>query len=173
MRFSEAFGIQRGPEDDWFDPHLTVDTKLFVDPLLLLLTGPEWKAGHDELVAHFMECYRLIAQATSNSSPSAQAARRLFTFPEPFEFGLGYTAAGHGWPGVGEPVRPADDGCIAVAISADLEFLCAGPRTPTGHARSPRLTRTQDSTDVGSEAPSNKRFKTQAINSSPPRFHSN
>ena len=32
QRFSEVFGVTIGDEDDWFDPLLTSDTKLFVDP---------------------------------------------------------------------------------------------------------------------------------------------
>jgi hypothetical protein len=35
MLFSDAYGIQRTAEDDWFDPLLNLDTKLFIDPFLL------------------------------------------------------------------------------------------------------------------------------------------
>lgn len=77
-----------GPDDDWFDRHLTVDTKLFVDPFLLLVEGGRWAAAHDELIEHFVECYRLVGRATSPTSVSGLAARRLLTFPEPAEFGL-------------------------------------------------------------------------------------
>jgi len=35
MRFSEAFGVVRGQGDDWFDPVLERDTRLFVDPFLI------------------------------------------------------------------------------------------------------------------------------------------
>lgn len=53
MRFSEVFGISRQRRDDWFDPHLTVDTRLFVDPLLLLKKGTTrpWVGAHDEVLA--------------------------------------------------------------------------------------------------------------------------
>ncbi|WP_298252987.1 hypothetical protein [uncultured Arthrobacter sp.] len=120
MRFSEAFGIERIAEDDWFDSHLKVDTKLFIDPLLLLESGGVWAAAHDELIAHFVHCYGLVAKATSSRSVSAQAARRLLTFPEPFELGLGYTAAGTRGSGSGDrfAARMADG--IAVAIAAGL-----------------------------------------------------
>lgn len=120
MRFSEAFGITRGDADDWFDPHLTVDTKLFVDPLLLLLGDDAWPAAHDELIAHFVRCYELVARATGTSSVSASAARRLLTFPEPSEFGLGYTAEGTSGSGSGDRLaRLMMDG-IAAAIAAGL-----------------------------------------------------
>ena len=120
MRFTGAFGIARVAEDDWFDPHLTVDTKLFIDPLLLLEAGGAWADAHDELIAHFVYCYGLVAKATSSKSVSAQAARRLLTFPEPFELGLGYTAVGTRGSGAGDrfAARMADG--IAVAIAAGL-----------------------------------------------------
>ncbi|PCN48784.1 hypothetical protein Csp2054_04160 [Curtobacterium sp. 'Ferrero'] len=121
MRFSEAFGVDRAEADDWFDSHLTIDTKLFIDPLLLLEAGGDWTAAHEELIAHFVHCYRLVAKATSPSSVSAKAARRLLTFPEPFELGLGYTSAGTRGSGSGDrfAARMADG--IAVAISAGLD----------------------------------------------------
>jgi hypothetical protein len=121
MRFSEAFNIQRGETDDWFDPHLTIDTRLFIDPLLLLELGGDWAGVHDELIEHFVHCYGLIAKATGPKSLSAQAARRLLTFPEPFELGLGYTALGTDGAGSGDRFagRMADG--IAVAISAGLD----------------------------------------------------
>jgi hypothetical protein len=120
MRFSEHFNIERTAQDDWFDPHLTVDTKLFIDPLLLLEAGGEWAEAHRELIDHFVHCYTLVAKAKSKSSVSAQAARRLLTFPEPYELGLGYTAAGTRGSGSGDQfaARMADG--IAVAIAAGL-----------------------------------------------------
>ncbi|PCC26631.1 hypothetical protein CIK75_02095 [Glutamicibacter sp. BW78] len=120
MRFSEQFGVERTEQDDWFDPHLTVDTKLFIDPILLLEAGGEWAAAHSELIAHFVHCYKLVAKATGTTSVSAKAARRLLTFPEPYELGLGYTAVGTRGSGSGDQfaARMADG--IAVAIAAGL-----------------------------------------------------
>lgn len=121
MRFSEYFGIEVTDEDEWFDPHLSVDTKLFIDPLLLLHAGGQWAEAHAELIAHFVHCYRLVAKSIGPTSVSAQAARRLLTFPEPYELGLGYTS--DGTRGSGSGCKFADrmaDG-IAVAISAGLE----------------------------------------------------
>lgn len=122
MRFSEAFNIQRTAEDDWFDPHLTIDTRLFVDPILLL-TSPhqEWVDAHEELINHFVHCYRLVAQATGENSLSARSARRLLTFPEPEEFCLGYTKSGTSGAGSGARyARQMADG-IAVAIAQGLD----------------------------------------------------
>lgn len=120
MRFSRAFSLTRGPKDDWFDPDLTVDTRLFLDPFLLLKAGATWAKAHDDLVAHFAHCYRLVAKAHGQQSLSAKAAHRLLTFPEPYEFGLGYTAAStHGSGGGVKQARTIADG-IAVAVAAGL-----------------------------------------------------
>jgi hypothetical protein len=120
MRFSDAFGINRTEADDWFDPHLSVDTKLFVDPLLLLLQGGEWEAAHQELLEHFVHCYRLVARAESPSSVSGKAVRRLLTFPEPAEFCLGYTAVGTRGLGSGDRFSQQMADGIAVAIARGL-----------------------------------------------------
>lgn len=120
MRFSRAVSLTRGPKDDWFDPDLTVDTRLFLDPFLLLKAGATWAKAHDDLVAHFAYCYRLVAKAHGQKSLSAKAAHRLLTFPEPYEFGLGYSAAStHGSGGGITQARTIADG-IAVAVAAGL-----------------------------------------------------
>ncbi|MFJ3489119.1 hypothetical protein [Leifsonia aquatica] len=120
MRFSEHFDVTQSADDDWFDPHLTVDTKLFVDPLLLLEAGGEWAIAHEQLIAHFVHCYGLVAKATSSTSISAQAARRLLTFPEPFEVGLGYTTGGTNGSGAGDRFAATMADGIATAIAAGL-----------------------------------------------------
>jgi hypothetical protein len=121
MRFSEVFGITRVKDDDWYDPHLTVDTKLFIDPLLMLVAAnTQWPEAHDELISHFVRCYELIARSGNQTSPQAHMARALLTFPEPGEFCLGFTADGTRGSGTGPQfARTMVDG-IAVAIAAGL-----------------------------------------------------
>lgn len=121
MRFSEFFEIDRTDADDWYDPHLTVDTKLFIDPLLLLLFGPPWESAHQELIEHFAHCFSLIAKAGSPSSTSGKMARRLLTFPEPAEFGLGYTTSGTRGSGSGDKFAGTIADGIAVAIAAGID----------------------------------------------------
>lgn len=121
MRFSEYFDVENSDDVEWFDPHLTVDTRLFIDPLLMVDQGGQWAEAHEELLQHFVHCYRLVAKATSPTSVSGNTVRRLLTFPEPFEFGLGYTAAGtSGSGGGGFYASRIADG-IAVAIALGLE----------------------------------------------------
>lgn len=121
MRFSRAFDLATGPRDDWFDADLTVDTRLFLDPFLLLRAGRAWSPAHDELVRHFQHCYKLVAKASGKASLSAKSAYRLLTFPEPFEFGLGYTATStRGSGGGSHQARTIADG-IAIAVAAGLD----------------------------------------------------
>lgn len=121
MRFSQTFGVTRAPDDDWFDPHLSVDTKLFLDPLLLFITEDEvWQGAHDELIAHFGKCYELVARGGLPGANSASMAHRLLTFPEPAEFCLGYTASGTRGSGSGGRFATQMIDGIAVAIAAGL-----------------------------------------------------
>jgi hypothetical protein len=122
MRFAEHFNITRTAKDDWFDPHLTVDTPLFLDPVLILHRGRSglWRGAHDRLIEHFVRCYHLVARGGHAGSPAAKDARRLLTFPEPSEFCLGYTAAGTRGSGGGTAVARQMANAIAIAIAAGL-----------------------------------------------------
>lgn len=123
MRFSEAFDITRDEGDDWFDPHLTIDTPLFIDPVQLLDYGPAWEHAHAELVQHFVRCYALVGKSTTKNSNSAQIARRLLAFPEPWEFGLGYTEGSTSGSGSGHGFATSIMDGIVVAIAAGLDDL--------------------------------------------------
>lgn len=121
MRFSTVFNIDQPEKYDWFDPDLSLDTKLFVDPLMMLRSGPRWEHAHQILLDHFTECYRLIAKAPFENSLSAVRALELLTFPEPREFCLGYSAGSTKGSGTG-PNRAKNiaDG-IRVALRAGLK----------------------------------------------------
>lgn len=96
MKFSEQFGIQRSAADDWFDPILTVDTPLFVDPFLVYADDAALFVGsHDEIIAFFNWAFTLIAQSGGN--PNSLHWKRAVTnvrFPEVPELCLGYTGVG-------------------------------------------------------------------------------
>lgn len=96
MYFSDLFQISKTKADDWFDPILTNDTKLFVDPFLIFQeTNAAWSGAHDRLIEHFNICFKLIAQGNRNpNSVSYKKAIALLHFPEPREFCLGYTEQG-------------------------------------------------------------------------------
>lgn len=94
MRFSECFGVDDPKPLDWFDPHLKVDTLLFVDPFLLFEDKEErWKQSHDKIMDYFQESFELLARSDLRSG--SQYYRRvleLMMFPEPREFRLGFSS---------------------------------------------------------------------------------
>lgn len=94
MRFSEHFRISRTDEDDWFDPLLTADTKLFVDPFRVWVDAsedPVWVGAHEHLLDFFNLVLELVARSGfQRTSSHWQAVSRLLRFPEPAEFCLGY-----------------------------------------------------------------------------------
>lgn len=51
MLFSDHYGVLHTSADDWFDPILSVDTKLFVDPFLIVSDDDlAWTKAHDRIV---------------------------------------------------------------------------------------------------------------------------
>ena len=96
MYFSDHFGIKRTKRDDWFDPILDADTKLFVDPFLIFQDAdPRWRSAHDRLIDHFNICFKLIAEGRLDPKTLPyRKALALLRFPEPREFCLGYTETG-------------------------------------------------------------------------------
>ena len=120
-RFSQIFNIKRGSNEDWFDPHLSVDTKLFIDPLLMLHDGGRWAQAHNELIDYFGRCYELVAKSSNEKDTNARAALRMLHFPEPEEFHLGYTTHGTKGSGSGRGYAKKIRDGITVAIAAGLD----------------------------------------------------
>ncbi len=64
VRFSDLFSVRRTTDDDWFDPILTVDTPLFIDPFGIFQDECRLFVGsHDEIVGFFNRVFKLVAQA--------------------------------------------------------------------------------------------------------------
>jgi hypothetical protein len=91
VRFTEQYGLSRTTADDWFDPLLNVDTKLFVDPFLIFLDDSQrWANAHARLMAFFDMVMKMLAESGfKETSPLFQKARDLLLFKEPPEFCLG------------------------------------------------------------------------------------
>ncbi len=103
MRASQHFNVVKGSSDDWFDPILNTDTKLFVDPFLVFMEKDDpWNDAHDIIVNHFNHAFMLIAEGNlSRQSPAYKKALDLLMFTEPKELCLGYTGSGTGGAGSG------------------------------------------------------------------------
>ncbi|CAI8834452.1 Restriction endonuclease [Brevibacillus sp. IT-7CA2] len=92
MLFSEVFSIKKQSDDDWFDPILTVDTQLFIDPFLLFQQQKGFFAGsHSKIVNFFQKAFELAAKSGGNSkSVSYKKLLSILSFPEAKELCLGY-----------------------------------------------------------------------------------
>lgn len=96
MKFSEHYSITKGADDDWFDPVLNIDTKLFIDPFLIYSseTG-NFVGSHDEVISFFNKVFMLLA--TSRGNPKTvpwKKAENLLKIHEVSELCLGYTKSG-------------------------------------------------------------------------------
>lgn len=122
MRFSDHFGITKDQTDDWFDPVLSVDTELFIDPFLLYAHEKEPFAGsHEEIIAFFNSCFQLIAKSADNpSSIHYRRAVDLLIFPEVEEICLGYTSRGTAGSGSGRELAGLTAVGMWKAIQAGL-----------------------------------------------------
>lgn len=128
MQFGEAFQIKRKAVDDWFDVDLKVDTKLFIDPFLLLqeesVANSEWSDAHAAILTHFSRCYELVAKGGAPKSIPIESALSLLTFPEPDELGLGYTSGGTRGSGGGKARA-------SIVLASIVEAIARGIRHPT------------------------------------------
>lgn len=96
-RFSEHFGLpsERLDEVGVLDPTLNVDTRLFIDPLLLENSRhPEIAEGaRATYEQHFTTIIKFLRATTSRSDVAWRSAERLLSFPEIKWTCLGYGAA--------------------------------------------------------------------------------
>lgn len=103
MKFSEQFGIQVTEDEEWFDPILSVDTRLFIDPFLLYdQEQGVFQGSHDEVVSFFNAQFEAIARTSGRRDSNIWTkAESDLLFPEVEEICLGYTGAGTGGAGAG------------------------------------------------------------------------
>ncbi|GIG59264.1 hypothetical protein Lfu02_36360 [Longispora fulva] len=116
MRFSTHTGVIPGNGDDWFDPVLTEDTPLYVDPFLVFEeTQGLFAEAHKQVVAFFAMCRDLIRADAGRHGRAWDKAVRLLTFPEPKEFALGLAMGSPNGAGTAEH--------YAVQMAAALEAI--------------------------------------------------
>ena len=96
MKFSEHYSITKETDDDWFDPVLNIDTKLFIDPFLIYVseTG-DFIGSHDEVIFFFNNVFMLLAKTGGNPLTVLwKKAESLLKIREVSELCLGYTKFG-------------------------------------------------------------------------------
>jgi hypothetical protein len=95
-RFSDHFGVDPTLLRDAgvLDPTLNVDTRLFIDPLLLEGSAhPEIRQGRASYEAHFTTAIKLLNASTEVGDVPWRTALRHLSFPEVKGTCLGYGAA--------------------------------------------------------------------------------
>ncbi len=125
MKFSDYFNITTTSDDDWFDPILSVDTRLFLDPFLLYAdeTG-HFLGSHDEIIAFFNSVFKFVARAGGNQkSVLWRKAVDSLLFREVEELCLGYTQAGTRGSGSGRIIGNIITGALWEAVKAGIKEL--------------------------------------------------
>jgi hypothetical protein len=94
MRFSETFKLSRDSSMKWFDPILTIDTKLFIDPFLLYQNEDGFFNGsHAEVIEFFNDVFFLISRTGGDQNHLFwKRAKSLLVFPEVQELCLGFAS---------------------------------------------------------------------------------
>ena len=126
MLFSEHFKVTIVGDEPWFDPLLSLDTKLYVDPFLIFQNefGP-FVGSHAELTAFYQSAFEIVAQAGSDKTPHYwKKAIRILRTPEVAELCLGVTA--EGTRGAGAAAGKAK--AIASSIHKAVQFGIANPK---------------------------------------------
>ena len=125
MRFSEHFAIKPDKSDTWFDPVLSVDTPLFIDPFLIYDNEKSvFRGSHTEINRFFKLMFKLIAKSAGHKhSHRYEKAMTDLVFPEIEELCLGYTAAGTGGLGSGKELGSIMASAIWEAITAGMVHI--------------------------------------------------
>lgn len=126
VRFSHYFELEADTleEAGIFDPTLNLDTKLFIDPLLLHKSAqPEIQQSSERLRHYFEEMVALIAASSTPGDVAWREARRRFQFHEIAATCLGYGAGGIRGSAFGATLR---DQVLATA----KEIVALGVRDP-------------------------------------------
>lgn len=125
MKFSELFNLKVSSTDHWFDPILTLDTRLFIDPFLVYASefGP-FVGSHKEIINFFNFQFKQIARSAGNrQSLLWRRAVQDMVFHEPEELCLGYTDAGTRGSGSGIMLARVIVEGLWEAIQAGLKEL--------------------------------------------------
>lgn len=106
--FADFYGV---PPDVFektgaFDPILTVDTRLFIDPRLVLkTTTPEFEDSSKTIFDHFSNVMRIVKHIEKKGDMFWKKADQMLTFPEVDGLCIGYSKNGSSGSGMGKELR--------------------------------------------------------------------
>lgn len=125
MLFSETFSLGDVSAEEWFDPFLSIDTRLFIDPFLLYDNERDGFVGsHGEIIQFFHNAFELIAKSQGDRGSSYwKRAENILLFPEVEELCLGYTNEGTGGAGSGKEVARQIASGLWAAIQQGIKDL--------------------------------------------------
>ncbi len=103
MKFSTIFKVTPDKNDNWFDPILKKDTKLFIDPFLIFDTkDPLFIDCHKKTIDFFEKGFEIAAVSKPNDTDIRyKQLKRMMSFPEVAEICLGYAESDTGGSGSG------------------------------------------------------------------------
>lgn len=103
MIFSTEFNIQKSSDDKWFDPILSTDTKLFIDPFLVFESeNDSFINTHQKTIDFFNLAFEIASKAKADKSDIRyRQLLSMMKFPEVEEICLGYASRGTGGSGSG------------------------------------------------------------------------
>ena len=103
MKFSTIFKVTPDENDNWFDPILKKDTKLFIDPFLIFDTkDPLFIDCHKKTIDFFENGFEIAAVSKPNDTDIRyKQLKRMMSFPEVAEICLGYAESDTGGSGAG------------------------------------------------------------------------
>jgi hypothetical protein len=92
--FSEKFNIKDAGEQEWFDPILHQDTKLFIDPFLVFQTeDPLFQHTYEDMMRFINKAFSLIAESGGReNNTNYLKALSMLRFHEVNELCLGYSS---------------------------------------------------------------------------------
>jgi len=125
MKFSEVYEVKRANDQEWFDPILSHDTRLFIDPLLIeSYPDPPFNDARQLLQEFFDFAFREAAATTwSDTNPRFRRLLSMLVFPEVKELCLGYTArSAEGLGGSKQVARLIAEG-IYDSLAAGIDSL--------------------------------------------------
>ncbi|MBS4194310.1 hypothetical protein [Lederbergia citri] len=98
MLFSELYSVDNPESEEWFDPILHQDTKLFIDPFLIFKTNhPLFSDVYDEMMEFINDVFNLIAKSGGNKRDiNYKKAVSMLRFHEVNELCLGYSTNRNG-----------------------------------------------------------------------------
>jgi len=125
MIFSTEFYIKKSKADDWFDPILTNDTRLFIDPFLIFETNHKvFKNGHKKIMDFFNFGFQIAAQSQQNlKDVRYRVLLNMMKLTEVQEICLGYASRGTEGYGAGGGFAKVIVGALFESIKMGLTSL--------------------------------------------------